>query len=1061
MLLRWLRQRVKRNTKAIPQQAMQVQCARFLRHLWIEPLEERLAPATAIWDGGAGATPFWSDPANWVGDVAPMPDDNLVFPTGVAVGLTNSNDFAAGTRFRSITVSDSGYNISGNSLILLEGFIFNGTASGAQFTAPITLGAAQTFYSANQGASITLGDVNVANLQTLTVDGRGDLNITGVVSGTGAITKLGDGSLILAGDNSSYMGIVTVTQGAVNAQSDNALGSATAGTIVNQGAVLLVQGDGLNIPEPFSINLYGVGFDLNRLGAIRNVSGDNTLSGNIALAGATATGTGIGVDAGTLTVTGSISEAPGSLAADPQFFKFGEGTLVLAGSTDNNLNATVNVLQGVLALNKSGSARPFFGNLVIGDNRDGVTSPATVQLLADDQIPEINFFGVGVNTVTINSNGTLDLGAFNDTIGSLAMVTGGSSGAVAQSTTGVLTLLGDITVTNFQGSSGAVDVGNPDTLLTSAALIKGFLDLGSSFSGAGGLVQRTINVSDTALPNPAADLVISAVISGAASPSLPDGMQLTKAGGGTLRLTGNNTYVGVTRLTAGFTEIGSDTAFGNSSLVAISAGFITAQGGARTVDRPISVDGSFTVTGVNSLTFTSTKQTLLTSSRTISILDPAQVTTFQSGFSEGLFAGVVPGAILTKTGKGELNIQGPSTFAGALVIGSATTDGGTVRFSGNGALPNNLSVITVQNGQLILDNSAVANSDRITDQASITLNQGKITLIGNATTNVNETLGSVTVTNTGTIESQAPSASPTTSTELNLWQITAAAGSSVAYVGTNVALSENGLNQIDILQAPAGLGLVNNIIPNAVVLGPGNAADLATYAGGANGFAVIPLPPEGYVNSFDAANPTSNVKITSGVVNIDSRTINALVLGPGVTVNGNGALTTLTVSNGPIVFDGTATLAVPYINPNIAQPVIFTDASGTGTISGILVGNTTVTNMIKAGTGTLALTGANQFNATLNSTQGVLAISNASSLGSPAGVTTINYGSQLQISGGITVLAEPLTVLGLAYPPQPAPAPPTVRFTTYPAITNGRAASRLPTQASARPMPRCYSPTAV
>ncbi|HEY6355765.1 MAG TPA: PHB depolymerase family esterase, partial [Burkholderiaceae bacterium] len=44
------------------------------------------------------------------------------------------DDFAAGTRFRSVTISDPGYVITGtNKITLLEGLVYNAPAGGAQF----------------------------------------------------------------------------------------------------------------------------------------------------------------------------------------------------------------------------------------------------------------------------------------------------------------------------------------------------------------------------------------------------------------------------------------------------------------------------------------------------------------------------------------------------------------------------------------------------------------------------------------------------------------------------------------------------------------------------------------------------------------------------------------------------------------------------------------------------------------------------------------------------------------------------------------------------------------
>src|SRR5207248_1084554 len=110
-----------------------------------------------------------------------------------------------------------------------------------------------------------------------------------------------------------------------------------------------------------------------------------------------------------------------------------------------------------------------------GASRDGVSAAelAKVQLLARDQIPEVSFFRTGVNNVTINANGTLDLNGFNDQVGSLTMAVGRDRAAQATTGAGTLSLLGDVTVNAAQGSSRA----------SPAAQIAGKLDLGTFFSG--------------------------------------------------------------------------------------------------------------------------------------------------------------------------------------------------------------------------------------------------------------------------------------------------------------------------------------------------------------------------------------------------------------------------------------------------------------------------------------------------------------------------------------------------------------------------------------------------
>src|SRR5690606_31960498 len=59
----------------------------------------------------------WTTAENWVGDVAPTEGDNLLFADGAA-RLSNSNDFAEGTDFGTITIAGAGYTLSGSRIDL-------------------------------------------------------------------------------------------------------------------------------------------------------------------------------------------------------------------------------------------------------------------------------------------------------------------------------------------------------------------------------------------------------------------------------------------------------------------------------------------------------------------------------------------------------------------------------------------------------------------------------------------------------------------------------------------------------------------------------------------------------------------------------------------------------------------------------------------------------------------------------------------------------------------------------------------------------------------------------
>jgi hypothetical protein len=259
---------------------------------------------------------------------------------------------------------------------------------------------------------------------------------------------------------------------------------------------------------------------------------------------------------------------------------------------------------------------------------------------------------------------------------------------------------------------------------------------------------------------------------------------------------------------------------------------------------------------------------------------------------------------------------------------------------------------------------------------------------------------------------------------LNVWGLTS--GSSQAsfhFVGGGTRLSENGANQINLLQAPTNMLMNNNVLATSVVVNPDGSVDLATLAGGPNGLAVVPLPPEAYVTSFEASNPTSNVKIMSGSVTLDkSRTVNALLLGPGVTINRADSTGTLTVTNGPLVFGGSGTIDVPYLTlgANAGYYIMANGTGNTATISSIITGGSTGQWLMKGGAGTLVLSGANQFQSLVAIGQGIVNLRDSSALGTPGQETRVYIGAQLQLQGDLTILGETLNAYSTGLSGAPA-----------------------------------------
>jgi autotransporter-associated beta strand protein len=333
----------------------------MIRRLNLTRLESRLAPANAIWDGG-GADNLWSTAANWVGDVAPQAGDDLVFPSGAA-RLTNTNDFAAGTEFNSLSVTGGGYEIGGNAI---------NVAAGVQ-----------------------------VNLATNSDFGWLDL----AIGGTGGLTKSGNGFLHLRAAN-SYTGVTTISAGNIRATTNTALGSAGIGneTITTGTGGLILSGTGLVIAESISWT--------DRL-VIQDQS-TVTLSGVLTLIGPATPNArllvGIQCD---VTITSGIGEAGGPRNLDIDIQGFTGSTVRFAVGSVNSLTGSLNVINGI-GVN---GGRVYF-------NGQSTSSPITVEddaiIGGTGQIGPVTVLGGQLrggilSAGEVGSIGTLTLGNLNVT----------------------------------------------------------------------------------------------------------------------------------------------------------------------------------------------------------------------------------------------------------------------------------------------------------------------------------------------------------------------------------------------------------------------------------------------------------------------------------------------------------------------------------------------------------------------------------------------------------------------------------------------------------------------
>ena len=167
--------------------------------------------------------------------------------------------------------------------------------------------------------SIT-GSTGVLTGTSYTVNNTtGTTTISAILGGTGVLTKLNAGTLILSGEN-TYTGVTTISGGTLRAGSSTALGTNIKGTTVNSGATLELFGDIAIGAE--ALTLSGNGFDSG--GALRNVSGNNSYGGTVTLSGATR----INSESGMLTLSGTID---GAYALNIN----GSGNITLGGALGN------------------------------------------------------------------------------------------------------------------------------------------------------------------------------------------------------------------------------------------------------------------------------------------------------------------------------------------------------------------------------------------------------------------------------------------------------------------------------------------------------------------------------------------------------------------------------------------------------------------------------------------------------------------------------------------------------------------------------------------------------
>jgi len=795
------------------------------------------------------------------------------------------------------------------------------------------------------------------------------------IDGQLAITKIGNGTLTLSG-SSTHTGPT-----AVNAGTLSVTGILTGTTVSVSNATL--NGTG-TINGPVNINSSGqVGGALTTT-ALVTIGSGGTLGGTGSMNG------GVSLLAG-----GHLSPAtattPGTLNASTLTLANGSFLDLEFGGTSDLINVTSS---GGLAIN--GGALNLFATGGVAP----LTANGTYTLLDYNT----NFTGALGNLTIGNSQVGKFYSINNDTTNTLLTLT-----------------IGDATVTEWNG--GAANG------LWSAS---GNWTLGVPNSPGAVAKFGTIPASPTTVA------VNGAKVVGGILFDNPNSYTITGTAADAITLN-NGVAAASIAVNSGNHEIAAPI------ILATNALSTTANGTLLLLSGNISGTGSFTASGTGTTTLTGTNSFTTTNVNggTLQIGNGGNTGTVGSGdvtvasgatliFNRGNNLTVnnnLLGAAgqITKLGAGTLTLGGNNTF-GTGTGGRLNVNAGTVKASSASALPSGL-LLSFANGTLDLSGNdlnvgslsgtggVLTDSGATAGTTTLTLSQIDTTTFGGAITNgtnrilaINKTgIGTVTLSgnntfsgplaiNSGAVIAAATNGTPALSTAVSLGNSTTdvylIAGSATPQFGPNtvVNFTNAGKNAKFLLrgtsQTVAGLDSTADpsvslaIVENDETIAPGyttppGAATLTINAVADHSFAGLIRNQTGgaldIVKEGPATQEIRNILVTSD--NFGNITVNNGKLSINFVPNANntnilGAATFVTVnSGGTLGLDGSWTMTRPI--------------SGAG-------------NIIKQGTGTVTLNGANSFTGTLLLSQGVLAASTAGGTALPGNVT-IGNGAQSNI----------------------------------------------------------------
>ena len=781
---------------------------------------------------------------------------------------------------------------------------------------------ANTSLSANRGVTLASGGgaFDVADATTLTVGS--------VITGAAALAKSGAGNLVLSVGN-SYSGATSVTQGVLTAAHALSLGTSAGATSVTSGAELRLQ-DGITIASE-AVTLNGGGISSN--GALRNLSGDNSLGGAITLASASR----INSDAGTLALTGGISSSnlgltiggAGNVTVNTTGLSLGTGTLTKDGAGTFTI-AAASTFSGAITIT-AGKLQIGAGSTTGSVGAGAISNAGTLEISRSDDLSFDNVIS-GAGAFIKSGDGALTLSGANDYTGATTVsagvlivgddsALGTSAGATSVTSGAELRLQGGRSIASEAVTLNGAGISSGGALrnFTGTNALGGAVTLASAsrINSDAGTLTLTGGISSTNLGltiGGAGNVTIDTL-----GLSLGSG-SLTKDGAGTLLLSVANTYSGGTTISGGILRIGIAGALGSQSVLVNSNATLDLNG--VLVSNAITISGTGSVIGGQSVAdapTTGTVNNVLTGSDGITKSDAGNLVlttpNFFSGATQVTGADAVIKAAFLSDASSSLGVSDLTNPDNLIIGGGATLEftgetntstarsftiagAGTIAATGTGTLQFNSSSEIKLTGdnpvlELFADNAGVNRFESVLAAGSGLIDTLKIDgtgqwVLGGA---VNRFRGDVRVdVNGGTFGFESGSLNDLATGA----EITVANGATLAWAGTNTK------DVSDYLNVPAGtakLDLGSNVVEMASVPTMGAGSSLSVIGG------TLKVT----VNSSTKFTDTAGTLIVNGTVG------DVALSGTGI-LGGSGTVGDVTTVSGSVISPGNSPDTLTFTN---------------------------------------------------------------------------------------------------------------------------------------------------